>query len=87
MINARISTEDTDRKARIWCRADEQMDANTKTNHVLIDFENVQPTNLTLLLDRVSRVYVFVGENQTKIPFALVEAMQELGDAGKYVKI
>ncbi len=58
-----------------------------KRNHVLIDFENVQPKNLSLLLDKGYRVYVFVGEHQTKLPFELVDAMQQLGDAGRYIKI
>jgi hypothetical protein len=59
----------------------------TKLNHVLIDFENVQPKNLSLLVGKGYRVHVFVGENQTKLPFELVDAMQQLGDAGRYVKI
>jgi hypothetical protein len=62
-------------------------DTDAKRNHVLIDFENVQPKNLSLLVGKGYRVHVFVGENQTKLPFDLVEAMQELGDAGRYVKI
>lgn len=60
---------------------------DAKRNHVLIDFENVQPKNLSLLVGKGYRVHVFVGENQTKLPFDLVSAMQELGDAGRYVKI
>lgn len=59
----------------------------TKLNHVLIDFENVQPKNLSLLVGKGYRVHVFVGESQAKLPFELVEAMQQLGDAGRYVKI
>jgi hypothetical protein len=58
-----------------------------KLNHVLIDFENVQPKNLGLLLGKGYRVYVFVGENQTRLPFDLVDAMQQLGDHGRYIKI
>ena len=58
-----------------------------KLNHVLIDFENVQPKNLSLLVSKGYRVYVFVGENQTKLSFELVDAMQQLGDAGRYIKI
>jgi hypothetical protein len=67
---------------------DEHPDAKPlKRNHVLIDFENVQPKNLALLLGKGYRVYVFVGENQTRLPFELVDAMQQLGDNGRYVKI
>ena len=62
-------------------------DPDTKLNHVLIDFENVQPKNLSLLVGQGYRVHVFVGENMTKLPFELVDAMQQLGDAGRYVKI
>ena len=57
------------------------------TNYVLIDFENVQPRNLELLQKHPFEVYVFVGENQTKIPYDLAEAMQALGEKAKYIKI
>jgi hypothetical protein len=33
------------------------------------------------------KVFVFVGANQAKLPFDLASAMQELGDAGRYIKI
>jgi hypothetical protein len=59
----------------------------TATNYILIDFENVQPGNLELLKQHPFKVLVFVGENQTKLPFALVETMQALGDKGQYIKI
>lgn len=57
------------------------------TNYVLIDFENVQPSNLELLKQHSFKVVVFVGANQEKIPFDLAAAMQELGDAAQYIKI
>ncbi|SEG18901.1 PIN domain-containing protein [Marinobacterium lutimaris] len=57
------------------------------TNYILIDFENIQPSNLDILKQHPFKVLVFVGANQTKIPFDLVTAMQELGHAGKYIKI
>jgi len=57
------------------------------TNYVLIDFENVQPSNLDVLRQHPFKVLVFVGANQAKIPFELVVAMQGLGDAGRYIKI
>ena len=57
------------------------------TNYVLIDFENVQPSNLEVLKRHPFKVIVFVGANQTKLPFDLAEAMQALGDSGQYVKI
>jgi hypothetical protein len=62
-------------------------EAPVATNYVLIDFENVQPTNLEVLRDHSFRVLVFVGANQSRVPFDLAAAMQALGDAGEYVKI
>lgn len=56
-------------------------------NYVLIDYENVQPQNLELLSKHPFRVFVFVGANQTKIPFELAEAMQQLGENSRYIKI
>lgn len=56
-------------------------------NYVLIDFENVQPKNLEILVKHPFKIIVFVGANQTKIPFDLASAMQNFGDNGKYIKI
>lgn len=56
-------------------------------NYVLIDFENVQPSNLDVLKKHSFRVLVFVGENQAKVPFELASAMQALGDSAQYMKI
>jgi hypothetical protein len=58
-----------------------------KTNFVLIDYENVQPKLLSALNQEHFRVFVFVGENQSKIPFELVEALQAFGTKAKYIKI
>ncbi len=57
------------------------------TNYVLIDLENVQPKNLNIVSDHPFKIYVFVGENQEKIPFDLAEVMQGFGENAKYVKI
>lgn len=57
------------------------------TNYVLIDFENVQPSNLDVLKEHPFKVLVFVGANQVKLPFDLAAAMQSLGEAAQYVKI
>lgn len=56
-------------------------------NYVLIDFENVQPKNLEVLSHHPFKVIVFVGSNQTKVPFDLASAMQSLGDSAQYIKI
>lgn len=57
------------------------------TNYVLIDFENVQPKNLSILAAHPFKVLVFIGANQTKMPRHVVVAMQALGDRAKYVEI
>lgn len=58
-----------------------------KTNYVLIDLENVQPKNLSLLKGHGFKVLVFVGSKQTKISFDLAVAMQGLGEEAEYIKI
>lgn len=57
------------------------------TNYILIDFENVQPKNFELLQKHPFEVYVFVGENQSKVPYDLADAMQAMGTKARYVKI
>ena len=42
-----------------------------KNNYVLIDFENVMPENLDLLDQEWIRVFLFVGKDQTKLPFPI----------------
>lgn len=56
-------------------------------NYVLIDLENVQPKNLKILSGHPFKIYVFVGETQTKIPFDLASTLQEFGENAKYIKI
>lgn len=57
------------------------------TNYLLIDFENVHPKNLELLAQYPFKVFVFVGENQSKVPFDLADSMQLLGNEARWVKI
>jgi hypothetical protein len=71
----------------------EQKDKNTdnqkklKTNYILIDYENVQPSTFELPKDYPFKVIVFVGASQTKIPIDLVIAMQNLGHNAQYVRV
>lgn len=58
-----------------------------KNKYILIDYENVQPKSLSILDGQDVRVFLFVGELQSKIPFDLVSAMQNLGQNAQYVKI
>jgi len=58
-----------------------------RIHYVLIDFENVQPESLAGLQQDHFKVLVFVGANQTKIPFKVAQAMQAMGAKAEYVKI
>lgn len=58
-----------------------------KTNIVLIDYENVQPKNLSLLNQEHVIVYVFLGENQTKISLEIAKTLQPLGKKADYIRI
>lgn len=55
------------------------------SNYVLIDYENVQPTDLGLLRDGPFKVRVFLGPNQAKIPVNLATALQPFGRDAEYV--
>jgi len=58
-----------------------------KTNHVLVDYQNVQPETVSELDSEVFRLMVFVGANQNKFSYELVTAMQRMGERAQYVKI
>ena len=58
-----------------------------KTNFVLVDFENVQPKNVSLLHGHSFKIKVFVGANQPKIPFDMARALQAYGPDAEYVEI
>jgi hypothetical protein len=58
-----------------------------RTNYVLIDYENVQPENLSLLESEHFRIIVFVGQSQSNIRTSLAMALQSHGDRAAYVKI
>lgn len=58
-----------------------------KINHVLVDFESVQPKSVALLKGDYFRLMVFVGANQAKLPLDLVSEMQHMGDKAQYIQI
>ena len=58
-----------------------------KTDHILIDFENVQPRDLALLKGREFKVMIFIGASQAKLPTEFVLAVQLLGPTAEYVQI
>ena len=57
----------------------------TRTNFVLVDFENVQPKDIGLLKDGPFKVKVFLGPNQARIPVSLAAALQSLGESAEYI--
>jgi len=58
-----------------------------KLNFVLIDYENVQPKNMSLLLGGSFKVKVFVGKTQTKVPLETAKALQQMGADAEYVEM
>jgi hypothetical protein len=56
-----------------------------KTNFVLVDCENVPSPALSLLKDEQFRVWIFLGQNNTKLKKEVVLAMQQLQDRLKFV--
>ena len=55
--------------------------------YLLIDFENVQPKSLATLRGRPVHLRVFVGSQQSKVPFDLAQTVQSLGAQAEYVQI
>jgi hypothetical protein len=55
--------------------------------YVLIDYENVSPTELIWPGDTPIKVMLFLGANQTKIPIKLATAMHALGENAEYVHL
>lgn len=58
-----------------------------RINHVLIDYENVQPEALSMLDAEHFKVLVFVGANQTKLRFETALALQRMGSKAEYIKV
>ena len=57
------------------------------TNYILIDFENVQPKELSDLNAEHFRIIVFAGASQKKVPIALANALQPMGSRAEYIQI
>lgn len=58
-----------------------------KTQVILVDWENVQPELLPALNLEGTRILVFIGPHQNKLPFAVVQAVQKLGERAQYVQV
>ncbi len=57
-----------------------------RSNYVLIDYENVQPTKLAPLQPEQVQTIVFVGAGQSKIPLETALGLQKLGSRASYIK-
>jgi hypothetical protein len=53
---------------------------------IFVDFENVQSFDLSSL-DETTKVYIFVGRQQNKIPFELVTSAQRRGKGLEWIQI
>jgi len=53
----------------------------------MIDYESVQPSDLSMLEPEHFRAMVFVGATQSRVPVDLARALQKMGPRGDYVQI
>lgn len=58
-----------------------------KINYVLIDYENVQPSDMNTLDKEYYKIILFHGASQANVKIEIVTFMQSIGTRGKYVKI
>ena len=58
-----------------------------RLNVVLVDFENVQPSDVALLKEGPFKVKVFLGPNQLRVPVSLAAALQPLGVNAEYIPL
>ena len=58
-----------------------------RTNYILVDYENVQPRSWDLLNGLPFKLYLFVGEKQTRVPIELAASLQALGERAEYIRM
>jgi hypothetical protein len=58
-----------------------------KNNHVLVDYENIQPELSSALEGAIFKVWIFVGAQQNKVKFDLVDLIQRKGPDAKVIKM
>lgn len=58
-----------------------------KPNHVLIDYENVQAEVASELAQPIFKVWVFVGAQQAKVKFDLLDLVQQKGPDARVIKM
>lgn len=63
------------------------MNQKSKKIILLIDYENIQNFNLFSIQKKDIYIKIFVDQNQTKIPIALVQSTQAIGQRVEWVSI
>ena len=58
-----------------------------KNNYILIDYENVQPAVADVLAQPIFKVWIFVGAQQNKVKFDLVDLLQRKGSDARVIKM
>jgi hypothetical protein len=58
-----------------------------RTNYVLIDYENVQPSDMNTLDKEYYKIILFHGASQANVKIDIVTFMHRIGTRGEYVKI
>ena len=61
--------------------------SNIRPQYICIDWENVQPEIFPSLQAEHIYMLVFVGAQQNKLSFPIVEAVQKMGSRAQYVKV
>ena len=54
---------------------------------MLVDFENVQPRNISVLNGGPYKIIVFLGTKQAKIPLETVRTLQPFGARAEYIQV
>lgn len=63
------------------------MNQKTKKAILLVDYENIQNIDLSVIQDPEIEIKIFVGQSQNKIPLELVQATQRFGHRVEWIKI
>jgi PIN domain len=63
------------------------MNQKLKKTVLLVDYENVQNLDLSLVREQDIEIRIFIGQTQHKIPVELVQATQQLGQRVEWIKI
>jgi PIN domain len=63
------------------------MNQKLKKTVLLVDYENVQNLDLSVVQEQDIEIRIFIGQTQHKIPVELVQATQRLGQRVEWIKI